>query len=47
MTMVTLHQAKTNLSRLLREATQGIEVIIARGPKPVALRQGTISIVPL
>jgi antitoxin (DNA-binding transcriptional repressor) of toxin-antitoxin stability system len=47
MTIVTLHQAKTNLSRLIREAAQGEGVIIARGPKPVALRQATTSIVPL
>jgi prevent-host-death family protein len=34
--VVTVHEAKTNLSRLLRKATQGEEVIIARGSKPVA-----------
>ena len=33
----TVHQAKTNLSRLLEEAAQGKEVIIARGDEPVAL----------
>lgn len=32
----TVHQAKTNLSRLLQEASEGKEVIIARGKKPVA-----------
>ena len=36
MTVVTVHQAKTNLSRLLKKAAQGEEVIIARGSKPVA-----------
>lgn len=36
MTIVTVHQAKTNLSRLIRKAAQGEEVIIARGPNPVA-----------
>ena len=36
MTVVTVHQAKTNLSRLIKKASQGEEVIIARGPKPVA-----------
>lgn len=36
MTIVTVHQAKTNLSRLIKKAAQGEEVIIARGPKPVA-----------
>jgi prevent-host-death family protein len=32
----TVHQAKTNLSRLLQEASAGKEIIIARGKKPVA-----------
>lgn len=32
----TVHQAKTNLSRLLQEAYAGKEVIILRGTKPVA-----------
>jgi prevent-host-death family protein len=32
----TVHEAKTNLSRLLEEASQGKEVIIARGKEPVA-----------
>ena len=32
----TVHQAKTNLSRLLEEASEGKEVIIARGKEPVA-----------
>ena len=34
--MVTIHQAKTNLSRLIHEAARGHEVIISRGAKPVA-----------
>jgi prevent-host-death family protein len=34
--VVTIRQAKTNLSRLLRRASDGEEVIIARGSKPVA-----------
>jgi prevent-host-death family protein len=33
---VTIHQAKTNLSRLLQKASRGEEVIIARGSTPVA-----------
>jgi antitoxin (DNA-binding transcriptional repressor) of toxin-antitoxin stability system len=33
MTFVTVHQAKTNLSRLIERASQGEDVIIARGPK--------------
>jgi len=36
MTVVTVHQAKTNLSRLIKKAADGEEVIIARGSKPVA-----------
>ena len=34
--MYTVHQAKTNRSKLLRKAARGEEVIIARGKKPVA-----------
>jgi len=34
--VVTIHQAKTNLSRLIQKASGGEEVIIARGSKPVA-----------
>ena len=33
---VTVHQAKTNLSRLIQKASNGEEVIIARGSKPIA-----------
>ena len=36
MSIVTIHQAKTNLSRLIAKASEGEEVIIARGTKPVA-----------
>ena len=32
----TVHEAKTNLSKLLEEAAAGQEVIIARGREPVA-----------
>jgi prevent-host-death family protein len=32
----TVHQAKTNLSRLIKEAEEGKEVIIRRGKTPVA-----------
>lgn len=35
MTVVTVHQAKTQLSRLIAAAEAGEEVIIARGDKPV------------
>ena len=32
----TIHQAKTQFSRLVKEAEEGREVIIMRGKKPVA-----------
>ena len=32
----TVHQAKTNLSRILRDVEAGEEVIVMRGKKPVA-----------
>ncbi len=32
----TVHQAKTNLSKLIKEAEKGNEVIITRGKQPVA-----------
>jgi len=34
--MYTVHQAKTNLSKLIAEAEEGKEVVIARGKTPVA-----------
>ena len=34
--VVTIHEAKTNLSRLIHKAARGQEVIISRGSKPVA-----------
>jgi prevent-host-death family protein len=34
--MYTVHQAKTNLSKLLRRVENGEEVVIARGKEPVA-----------
>ena len=36
MPLVTIHHAKTNLSRRIKKASAGEEVIIARGDKPVA-----------
>ena len=36
MTIVTIHQAKTNLSKLIAEVAEGGEVVIARGKTPVA-----------
>ena len=35
MAVTTIHQAKTNLSRLLERAERGEEIVIARGKKPV------------
>jgi antitoxin (DNA-binding transcriptional repressor) of toxin-antitoxin stability system len=35
MTQVTIHQAKTNLSKLIQKALNGEEVVIAKGDKPV------------
>src|SRR3954468_1541004 len=35
MKRVTIHEAKTNLSRLIEKACRGEEIIIARGPEPV------------
>ena len=34
--LVTVHEAKTHLSRLLRRVDEGEEIIIARGKEPVA-----------
>ncbi len=36
MIQVTIHEAKTHLSRLLRIVVLGEEIIIARGGKPIA-----------
>lgn len=36
MPIVTIHQAKTTLSRLIEQAERGEEVLIARGKKVVA-----------
>lgn len=36
MKTVTIHQAKTNLSRLIERACRGEEIVIARGSEPVA-----------
>jgi len=35
MTIVTVHRAKTNLSKLVARALAGEEIIIARGDTPV------------
>jgi prevent-host-death family protein len=36
MPVITIHDAKTNLSRLIKKAAAGEEIIIARADKPVA-----------
>lgn len=36
MTQVSIHEAKTHLSRLLRRVTCGEEIVIARGNRPIA-----------
>lgn len=36
MSIFTIHEAKTNLSRLIQKAERGEEVVIARGKTPVA-----------
>jgi len=36
MKVVTIHAAKTHLSRLIEEVTEGEQVVIARGREPVA-----------
>ena len=33
---VTIHEARTNLPRLILQAAAGEDVVISRGPKPVA-----------
>ena len=35
METITIHKAKTNLSRLINKACRGEEIIIARGKQPV------------
>jgi len=36
MTTVTIHKAKTHLSKLIEQVERGEEVVIARGKEPVA-----------
>lgn len=35
MKVVKIHEAKTNLSRLIKEVQEGEEIVIARGNKPI------------
>jgi antitoxin (DNA-binding transcriptional repressor) of toxin-antitoxin stability system len=34
---VSVHEAKTHLSKYLAEVENGLEIVIARGKKPVAM----------
>ena len=43
MTIVNIHDAKTNLSRLIQKAENGEEVIIARAGKPVVRLEAIVS----
>lgn len=36
MTIVGIHEAKTNLSKLLKRVEAGEEIVVARGGEPVA-----------
>lgn len=36
MTCINVHEAKTNLSRILAEVEEGASVVIARNGKPIA-----------
>ncbi len=45
METVTIHKAKTELSRLIEKACRGEEIVIARGKKPV-VRLVAIEAVP-
>jgi antitoxin (DNA-binding transcriptional repressor) of toxin-antitoxin stability system len=35
MTQVTIHEAKTHLSRLIQQALAGEEIVIAKGQRPL------------
>jgi len=37
--VVTIHEAKTHLSRLIRQVMEGEEVIIAKGSRPMVVLQ--------
>ncbi len=36
-TVITIHEAKTNLSELLRRVEAGEDIVIARADKPIAI----------
>lgn len=46
MTRVTIHEAKTHLSRLLEEVEKGGEVVISRRNKPIARLVAIASVRP-
>ena len=46
MKTVTVHEAKTHLSRLLAEVEQGGEITICRGAVPVAQLKGLSAVMP-
>jgi prevent-host-death family protein len=43
MATVTIHQAKTNLSKLIARAQAGEEIVIAKGKEPVARLEPVVS----
>ncbi len=47
MATITVHAAKTNLSRLIERALAGEDVIIARGDQPVVRLVPVNAVVPL
>jgi prevent-host-death family protein len=42
MAIISIHDAKTNLSKLIARACQGEEIIIARGKEPVVRLQPVV-----
>jgi len=43
MFQVNIHQAKTNLSKLIKKVVNGEEVVIAKGNKPLVKMVGLVS----
>ena len=46
MKVVNIHVAKTHLSRLIKEALEGEEIVIARGNEPVGWVNGKVTMAP-
>ena len=40
---VTVHEAKTHLSKYLAEVENGLEIVISRGKKPVAMTTSKVA----